>query len=138
MKCRMSTVKNGIIAVLLAACLSGCKSAGETPVISNTPPPPAKDAAVPEETPVYVYNSEKEVKGFFRVVAKVSLTKFSIAVPAKISESSLLDRAMPDLKLQARKGGANAIIIDETTPSNSILGTGITVKYRTIVVRDKP
>ena len=109
--------------LLVAAMLSACASSGITPIGSNTFRP------LPENSPVYIYSSEQEIKAAFKVVGLVSY-----ANPGKYQILSL-SSVIPDLKKQARKAGANGLIIDEThTIKSGIISTGIGVTGRAIVV----
>ena len=110
-------------AVIAVALLSACVSAGVIPIGSNTLSP------LPPSSPVYVYSSEKEVTTPFKVIGIISYSN-----PGKYQILSLAD-VIPDLKDQARKAGANGIIIDETHVIKSgIISTGIGVTGRAILV----
>jgi hypothetical protein len=103
--------------------LSGCASNTVTPIGSYTPHP------LPETATVYVYSSERDVHKPFRVVGLVSYTN-----PGKYQILSL-GNVIPALQKQARKIGANGLIIDETHAIKSgIISTGIGVTGRAIIV----
>jgi len=119
----MCLIRRIHFALLLLALLSACVSAGVTPIGSNTLNP------LPPSSPVYVYSSEKEVTTPFKVIGFISYSN-----PGKYQILSLAD-VIPDLKDQARKAGANGIIIDETHVIKSgIISTGIGVTGRAILV----
>lgn len=103
--------------------LSGCASNSITPVGSYTPHP------LPASSTVYVYPSERDVPKSFTVVGLVSYTN-----PGKYQVLSLGD-VIPALQKQARKIGANGLIIDETHAIKSgIISTGMGVTGRAIIV----
>jgi hypothetical protein len=109
---------------VFAGILSACVSAGVTPIGSNTftPSPPG--------SAVQVFSSEKQITGPYKTIGLVSYSN-----PGKYQILSLTD-AIPDLKDQARKAGANGIIIDETHVIKSgIISTGIGVTGRAIVLQ---
>jgi hypothetical protein len=109
---------------ILAGLLTACVSAGVTPVGSNkfTPLPPGAE--------VLVFSAENQITGPFRVVGLISYSN-----PGKYQILSLAD-VMPDLKEQARKAGANGMIIDEPHVIKSgIISTGIGVTARAIVLQ---
>lgn len=111
-----------IIAVLAAALLSACVSSGIIPVGSTAPLQPLPPAA-----DVFIYLSEKEIAIPFKVLAIVTYSN-----PGKYQVLSLAD-AIPELKAQARKAGANGLIIDESHVIRSgIVSTGIGVSARAI------
>lgn len=111
------------ILLIIAVVLCGCASTSITPIGSYTP------HALPENSPVYVYSSERDVHKPFRVVGLVSYTN-----PGKYQILSLGD-AIPELKKQARQIGANGLIIDETHAIKSgYISTGIGVTGRAIIV----
>lgn len=113
-----------LFSLLIAAfLLSACVSSGIIPVGSE------RLSALPPGTPVFVYSSEKEVVGTFKVIGIISYTN-----PGKYQILSLSD-VISDLKEQAREAGANGIIIDEThVVKSGIISTGIGVSGRAILV----
>jgi hypothetical protein len=109
-------------AVIVAAFLSACASAGYTPIGQNgsavlyTPIGSNGSRALsplPPASPVYIYSSEKEVAAPFRVIGNISYRN------PGVNQIFLFADAVPDLKEQARKVGANGIIIDEMAVSES-------------------
>ena len=101
--------------------LTACVSAGVTPTGSNTLTP------LPLGSEVQVFSSETQITRPF-----VGLISYSN--PGKYQVLSLAD-AIPGLKEQARKAGANGIIIDESHVIKSgIISTGIGVTGRAIVL----
>ncbi|HEX3720989.1 MAG TPA: hypothetical protein VH595_23810 [Verrucomicrobiae bacterium] len=116
-------IKLVVTAALAALFVSGCVSAGVTPIGSSSLPP------LPKNSPVLVYLSEKEVNAPFKVVGIVSYTN-----PGKYQVLTLTD-AIPTLKEQARKVGANGLIIlDTRTIKSGIISTGIGVEAKAILV----
>jgi hypothetical protein len=116
--------KNAVLIPIFAGLLTACVSAGVTPVGSNTfiPLPPGAE--------VFVFSAESQITGPFKVVGLISYSN-----PGKYQILSLAD-VMPDLKDQARKAGANGIIIDESHVIKSgIISTGIGVTARAIVLQ---
>ena len=108
--------------VIVVALLSACVTAGFTPIGSNgsnvrfTPMGSNGSNALsplPTSTPVYIYLSEKEVTTPFRVIGKISYRN------PGMYQTFLFADAVPDLENQARKAGANGIIIDELVVSES-------------------
>jgi hypothetical protein len=118
-------LRQNIAFALIAACLlTACVSAGVTPIGSNTLSP------LPAGSEVQVFSSEKQVTGPYKAVGIISYSN-----PGKYQILSLAD-VIPDLKEQARKAGANGIIIDETHVIKSgIISTGIGVTGRAIVLQ---
>jgi hypothetical protein len=109
-------------AVIVAALLSACASAGFTPIGSKgsnarfTPIGSNGSSALsplPPGSPVYIYSSEKEVAAPFRVIGNISYRN------PGMYETLLFADAVPDLQDLARKAGANGIIIDELVVSES-------------------
>jgi flavin-dependent dehydrogenase len=109
---------------ILAVLLTACVSAGVTPIGSNTFTP------LPSGSEVLVFSAENQVTGAYKVVGLISYSN-----PGKYQILSLAD-VMPDLKEQARKAGANGIIIDESHVIKSgIISTGIGVTARAIILQ---
>jgi hypothetical protein len=78
---------------------------------------------------VAVYLEEKDAPKSFETVAIVSYTN-----PGKYQVLSLGD-AIPALKAQARKAGANGIIVmDYRTIKSGIVSTGLGVEAKAIVI----
>ena len=108
--------------VIVAALLSACGSAGFTPIGSSgsnvrfTPMGSSGSnvlSPLPRSSPVNIYSSEKEVAASFRVIGNISYRN------PGMQQTFLFPDAVPDLKEQARKVGANAIIIDELVLSEA-------------------
>jgi hypothetical protein len=109
---------------ILTGLLTACVSAGVTPIGTNTFTP------LPPGSEVLVFSAENQVTGPYRVVGLISYSN-----PGKYQILSLAD-AIPGLKEQARKAGANGIIIDESHVIKSgIISTGIGVTARAIVLQ---
>lgn len=111
------------LTLLCAVAVAGCASGGITPIggASLTP--------LPANAPVVIYSSEKDIQRPFKVVGLVSYTN-----PGKYRILSLSD-VIPDLQVEARKAGANGLIIDATHPIKSgIISTGIGVTGRAVIV----
>jgi hypothetical protein len=120
----MRLQQSAFIIPILAGLLTACVSAGVTPIGSNTLTP------LPPDSEVLVFSAENQVTGPYKVVGLISYSN-----PGKYQILSLAD-AMPDLKVQARKAGANGIIIDESHVIKSgIVSTGIGVTARAIVLQ---
>jgi hypothetical protein len=114
--------------MIVAALLSACVSAGFTPIGSSgsnvrfTPIGSSGSNApgpLPSSSPVYIYSSEKEVAASFRVIGNISYRN------PGIQQTFLFPDAVPDLKEQARKVGANGIIIDELVVSEAAAVGGV-------------
>ncbi len=117
--------KNLVLALLTTYALFGCASAGVTPVGGAALSPLAANARV------LIYTSEKDVQQPFKVVGLVSYTN-----PGKYQVLSLAS-VMPELQAEARKAGANGLIIDESHAIKSgFISTGIGVTGRAIVVSE--
>jgi hypothetical protein len=87
-------------------------------------------AAAPSASEVLVFSQESEIKTPFITVGLINYNN-----PGKYQILTLED-AIPDLKIQARSVGANAIIIDQSAPVKSgLISTGITVKARAIKIQ---
>jgi hypothetical protein len=113
-----------VLLLIVPSLLTACVSAGVTPIGSNTFTPLAPGAQV------QVFSDEKQVTGPYQVIGLISYSN-----PGKYQILSLND-VIPDLKEQARKAGANGIIIDETHVIKSgIISTGIGVTGRAIVLQ---
>jgi hypothetical protein len=85
---------------------------------------------LPPGSQVQVFSDEKQISGPYTVIGLVSYSN-----PGKYQILSLSD-AIPELKEQARKAGANGIIIDESHVIKSgIISTGIGVTGRAIVLQ---
>jgi hypothetical protein len=109
--------------VAFAVALTGCASGGVTPIGG------ASFRALPEDAPVAIYSAEKDIPRPFKVVGLLSYTN-----PGKYRILSLSD-VIPDIKAEARKAGANGVIIDETHPVKSgVVSTGIGVTGRAVIV----
>ena len=114
-----------VVALLITSLLFGCASTGVTPVGEAKLSPAAPGAAV------YVYTSEKDIQKPFRIIGLVSYTN-----PGKYQVLSL-SSVMPELQAEARKAGANGLIIDESHSIKSgFVSTGIGVTGRAIVVSE--
>lgn len=117
---RLCSVLFAVLAILLTACVS----AGVTPIGLNT------FAPLSAGSEVQVFSAENQITGQYEVIGLISYTN-----PGKYQILSLSD-VIPDLKGQARKAGANGIIIDETHVIKSgIISTGIGVTGRAIVLQ---
>ncbi len=108
--------------VIVTALLSGCAWAGFTPIGSSgsevrfTPLGSSGSHALnplPPRTRVYIYSSEKEVVTPFRVIGTISYRN------PGVQRTFLFAEAVPDLEEQARKVGANGVIIDELVVSEA-------------------
>jgi hypothetical protein len=114
--------QSAVLIPILAGILTACVSAGVTPVGSNA------FAPLPPGAEVLIFSAENQITGPYKVVGLISYSN-----PGKYQILSLAD-AIPDLKEQARKAGANGIIIDESHVIKSgIISTGIGVTARAIV-----
>jgi hypothetical protein len=110
--------------LVLVGLLAACVSAGVTPIGSNT------FARLPAGSEVQVFSAENQITGHYEIIGLISYTN-----PGKYQILSLSD-VIPDLKNQARKAGANGIIIDEThVVKSGIISTGIGVTGRAIVLQ---
>jgi hypothetical protein len=116
--------QSAVFISILTVILTACVSAGVTPIGSNTFTP------LPPGSEVLVFSAENQVTVPYKVVGLISYSN-----PGKYQILSLAD-VMPDLKEQARKAGANGIIIDESHVIKSgIISTGIGVTARAIVLQ---
>jgi hypothetical protein len=104
--------------------LVGCARTGVTLVGDRRYSP------LPSSCDVRVFGSESEVKQPFEVVAIISYTN-----PGKY-QILTLDDAIPELKEKARTVGANAVIIDQTSPVKSgFISTGMSVRARAVALK---
>ncbi len=108
--------------MLFLSC-AACATTSMTRVGTASYPPLAPTA------PVTVYSTTADVKGPFEtlgIVQYVNPGKYQILT---------LDRAIPPLEAQARRLGANGLIIDDSqTTKSGIVSTGISVRARAIRV----
>jgi hypothetical protein len=82
---------------------------------------------------VMVFRNEQAVTQPFEVVSVIS---FNNVGKDKVFTVFTLNDAIPKLKEQARAVGANAIIIDESTPLKSgLVSRGISVKARAVLIK---
>ena len=121
--------QNGGIMTNLAVCmvlclmLAGCATGRVIPVGTAHRPP------LPDDAPVYIFSSEKEVGAAFTVIGILSYTD-----PGKYQILSLAS-VIPEMQKQARRAGANGLIIDENhVVKSGIISTGIGITARAIVV----
>jgi hypothetical protein len=110
---------------LAAAFLSGCASDGPTPINSSALPP------LPMSAPVYVYLFEKDVNAPFKVVSIVSYRN------ASKNQGLTFADAVPILKMEARKAGANGLIILDADKIRSGIVSGNRIKARAILLDQK-
>jgi len=109
--------------VVAISLLSACTSIGITPIGSTVLSP------LPPGVTVEVYSSEKEISAAFLVVGRISYTN-----PGKYQRLTLAD-VIPEIKDEARKAGANGVIIDETRAIVSgVFSRGIGVTGRAIAI----
>ncbi len=112
-----------LLLTLIIPLLAGCASASVTPVGNHVLHP------LPPNAPIEVYLEEKDAPAPFDTVAILSYTN-----PGKYQVLTLGD-AIPALKEQARKAGADGIIIlNYRTIKSGIISTGLGVEAKAIVI----
>ncbi|HEY1691644.1 MAG TPA: hypothetical protein VGG39_05765 [Polyangiaceae bacterium] len=90
-------------------------------------------APLPSDAPVAVYFDERSIGRPFEIVGEVEVDN-----PGKYQVLTVQD-AVPALSARARSLGADAIIIDASTPVKSgIISTGIYARARAVRLLDAP
>src|SRR5258708_708911 len=110
-----------IFALLVVFGLNGCVSTTVTPTSDK------HYAAFPDSSNVRVFASERDIKQNYEVLGIVEHSDVGKY------QNITLEKVLPELKKKARKMGANALIIDQSTPTKSgIFSRGIDVRVRAI------
>lgn len=116
-------MKISVMLIALSLIFLGCASSS----VTRTGSEPL--AAIPATADVLVFSQESEIKVPFKTLGIINYNN-----PGKF-QILTLEKAIPNLKEQARSIGANAIVIDKSAPVKSgLISTGITVTARAIKI----